>query len=167
MVRRGHLILAATQRRAGKIRPHVLHGNEPIRDCRRFAQVVALELNFIYCNRRSYALSSCHVGQGQHRALHQPFLLAESGGREVVRFLCIRQIIGLTLGESLLRWYRYINRVPRLGLFAKVDICAGDELTYNYAMKWFGDPQFAQRCHCLSENCTGFLGPPPRPQNGN
>lgn len=57
------------------------------------------------------------------------------------------------------KWYT--NRVPRLGLFAKEDIPAGDEITYNYSVKWFGDPDMAQRCYCEAPNCTGYLGPAP------
>ena len=53
------------------------------------------------------------------------------------------------------------HRMPRLGLFAKEDIPAGDEITYNYSVKWFGDPSMAQRCYCAAPNCTGYLGPAP------
>ena len=60
---------------------------------------------------------------------------------------------------SVQKWYT--NRVPRLGLFAKEDIPAGDEITYNYSVKWFGDPDMAQRCYCEAPNCTGYLGPAP------
>ena len=47
-------------------------------------------------------------------------------------------------------------------LRAQVPICAGEELSYNYSMKWFGDPDYAQRCYCMSINCTGYMGPPPK-----
>jgi len=74
----------------------------------------------------------------------------------------IARFINHSCSPNLIVEKWYINRVPRLGLFAKVPIVAGEELSYNYAMKWFGDPEFAQKCYCLSANCTGFLGPPPR-----
>ena len=56
---------------------------------------------------------------------------------------------------------RFINRAPRLGLFAIKDIAAGAEVTYNYSVKWSGDPDMAQRCYCEAPNCTGYLGPAP------
>ena len=58
------------------------------------------------------------------------------------------------------KWY--VHRTPRLGLWAKRFIAAGEELSYNYSVKWSGDPEFAQRCYCGSERCTGSLGAPPR-----
>ena len=58
------------------------------------------------------------------------------------------------------KWY--VNRLPRLGLWAKRPIAAGEELTYNYSVKWHGDPDVAQRCYCGADNCTGYLGLPPR-----
>ena len=57
------------------------------------------------------------------------------------------------------KWY--VNRTPRLGLWAKRDIVAGEELSYNYSVKWYGDDQKAQRCHCGDANCTGYLGRAP------
>ena len=64
------------------------------------------------------------------------------------------------------KWY--VNRVPRLGLFAKRDIKAHEELSYNYSVKWTGDTDHAQACHCGAYNCTGYLGRPPKKctQNG-
>ena len=58
------------------------------------------------------------------------------------------------------KWY--VNRVPRLGLWAKRDIAAGEELCYNYSVKWDGDAMHAQTCYCGSEQCTGYLGRPPK-----
>ena len=52
--------------------------------------------------------------------------------------------------------------IRNFGLCAQVPICAGEELSYNYSMKWFGDPDYAQRCYCMSINCTGYMGPPPK-----
>jgi len=57
------------------------------------------------------------------------------------------------------KWYS--NRIPRLCLFAKVQIAEGEELTYNYSVKWFGNPDYAQRCYCGASCCTGFLGRAP------
>jgi SET domain-containing protein len=58
------------------------------------------------------------------------------------------------------KWY--VNRTPRLGLWAKRPIVAGEELSYNYSVKWHGDPDVAQRCYCGAYNCTGYLGLPPK-----
>lgn len=58
------------------------------------------------------------------------------------------------------KWY--VNRTPRLGLWAKRPIMAGEELSYNYSVKWHGDPDVAQRCYCGAYNCTGYLGLPPK-----
>jgi histone-lysine N-methyltransferase SETD2 len=58
-------------------------------------------------------------------------------------------------------YHRYVKREPRLGLFASMQIAEGEELSYNYAMKWSGDANVAQRCYCESPNCTGYLGKPP------
>ena len=58
------------------------------------------------------------------------------------------------------KWY--VNRVPRLGLWAKRPITAGEELSYDYKVKWSGDPDHAQTCYCEAPNCTGFLGRRPK-----
>ena len=58
------------------------------------------------------------------------------------------------------KWY--VNRTPRLGLWAKRPIRAGEELSYNYSVKWTGNQDHAQECHCGSHNCTGFLGRAPK-----
>ena len=58
------------------------------------------------------------------------------------------------------KWW--VNRVPRLGLFAKRPIAEGEEVSYNYSVKWFGDARAAQRCFCGAASCTGYLGPAPR-----
>ena len=58
------------------------------------------------------------------------------------------------------KWY--VHRAPRLGLFAKADLSAGVELSYNYSVKFVGDVECAQRCYCGAPNCTGYLGRPPR-----
>ena len=58
------------------------------------------------------------------------------------------------------KWY--VNRWPRLGMWAKRDIVAGEELSYNYSVKWHGDADCAQKCYCGAANCTGYLGRPPK-----
>jgi hypothetical protein len=58
------------------------------------------------------------------------------------------------------KWY--VNRTPRLGLWAKRPILAGEEFSYNYSVKWHGDPDVAQLCYCGAYNCTGYLGLPPK-----
>ena len=58
------------------------------------------------------------------------------------------------------KWY--VNRAPRLGLWAKRPIRAGEELSYNYSVKWSGNRDHAQRCECGAHNCTGYLGRPPK-----
>ena len=58
------------------------------------------------------------------------------------------------------KWY--VNRIPRLGLWSKRRIAQGEEVHYNYSVKWHGDPEVAQRCHCGAHNCTGYLGAPPK-----
>jgi len=60
---------------------------------------------------------------------------------------------------SVQKWY--VKREPRLGLFASMQIAEGEELSYNYAMKWSGEKKMAQRCLCEAPNCTGYLGKPP------
>jgi SET domain-containing protein len=57
------------------------------------------------------------------------------------------------------KWY--VNRTPRLGLWAKRPIAAGEELSYNYSVKWHGNPDHRQKCYCGASNCTGFLGRAP------
>ena len=49
-----------------------------------------------------------------------------------------------------------------LRLFAKADLSAGVELSYNYSVKFVGDVECAQRCYCGAPNCTGYLGRLPR-----
>ena len=60
------------------------------------------------------------------------------------------------------KWY--VKSTPRLGFFAKRPIAPGEELSYNYSVKWSGDPEFAQPCCCGAKNCTGFLGRKPPAQ---
>ncbi|KAI5061501.1 hypothetical protein GOP47_0024006 [Adiantum capillus-veneris] len=44
----------------------------------------------------------------------------------------------------------------RVGIFAKKDIKAGTELTYNYNFEWYGGAKV--RCRCGATSCVGFLG---------
>jgi len=43
-----------------------------------------------------------------------------------------------------------------VGIFAKVDIHPGTEITFDYGMERFGGKQ--QKCLCNSSNCSGYLG---------
>lgn len=54
----------------------------------------------------------------------------------------------------LLQWT--VNGKLRVGFFALCDISVGDELTFDYQFQRFGES--AQKCHCGSENCRGYLG---------
>ncbi|PRT52728.1 Histone-lysine N-methyltransferase, H3 lysine-36 specific [Wickerhamiella sorbophila] len=44
----------------------------------------------------------------------------------------------------------------RMGLFAKRDIAAGEEITFDYNVDRYGAA--AQPCYCYEANCTGWLG---------
>lgn len=48
----------------------------------------------------------------------------------------------------------------RVGIFAKEDIPAGQELCYDYRFEWFEGSEPA-RCLCGSANCAGFIGKRP------
>jgi hypothetical protein len=73
----------------------------------------------------------------------------------------IARFINHSCSPNLVVQKWFINRLPRLGLFATKDIPAGAEVTYNYSVKWSGDPDMAQRCYCEAPNCTGYLGSAP------
>ena len=45
---------------------------------------------------------------------------------------------------------------PRIGIFARVDIPAGTELTFDYHLDSLGNDK--KKCLCGSKNCSGFLG---------
>lgn len=44
----------------------------------------------------------------------------------------------------------------RVGIFAKIDISVGTELSYDYNFEWYGG--VAVRCLCGAANCSVFLG---------
>ena len=44
----------------------------------------------------------------------------------------------------------------RVGVFAKKNIAAGTELTWDYNFQWCGGDKV--RCHCGAPSCAGFLG---------
>ncbi|KAK9472533.1 uncharacterized protein V1510DRAFT_365528 [Dipodascopsis tothii] len=44
----------------------------------------------------------------------------------------------------------------RMGIFAKVDIVAGEEITFDYNVDRYGAQ--AQPCYCGEDNCIGFIG---------
>jgi hypothetical protein len=45
---------------------------------------------------------------------------------------------------------------PRIGIFARVNIPAGTELTFDYQLDSLGNEK--KKCFCGSKNCSGFLG---------
>lgn len=48
-----------------------------------------------------------------------------------------------------------VNGIPRLALYTKRSIQAGEELTYHYHFAEFGLPQI---CFCQTEDCKQFIG---------
>nr|XP_006812995.1 PREDICTED: histone-lysine N-methyltransferase NSD2-like isoform X2 [Saccoglossus kowalevskii] len=48
----------------------------------------------------------------------------------------------------------------RVGLFAKRDITAGSELTFNYNLDCLGNEK--KKCECGAKNCSGYIGVRPR-----
>ncbi|XP_076824009.1 uncharacterized protein LOC143470047 isoform X2 [Clavelina lepadiformis] len=58
-----------------------------------------------------------------------------------------------------------VNGDTRVGLFARCDILAGQELTFNYNLDCLGNDKTP--CMCGSNNCSGFIGVRPKPQIGN
>ena len=52
------------------------------------------------------------------------------------------------------KWH--VGRHVRMGIFAKRDILAGEELTFNYNVDRYGND--AQPCYCGEPNCVGTLG---------
>ncbi|KAI4375491.1 hypothetical protein MLD38_013353 [Melastoma candidum] len=44
----------------------------------------------------------------------------------------------------------------RVGIFAKLDIPSGSELSYDYNFEWYGGAKV--RCLCGAPSCSGFLG---------
>lgn len=53
-----------------------------------------------------------------------------------------------------------VNEQTKVGLFALTDICAGTELTFNYNLDCRGNEKM--QCFCRFENCSGFIGVPPK-----
>ncbi|GFS70950.1 histone-lysine N-methyltransferase SETD2 [Nephila pilipes] len=49
-----------------------------------------------------------------------------------------------------------VNGELRIGFFAKRDLKAGEELTFDYQFQRYG--REAQKCYCESELCTGYIG---------
>lgn len=49
-----------------------------------------------------------------------------------------------------------VNGETRVGLFAKDDIAAESELTFNYNLECVGEEK--KICHCGADNCSGFIG---------
>ena len=49
-----------------------------------------------------------------------------------------------------------VNGAVKVGLFARKDISAGTELTFNYQLECKGDEKTP--CHCGAGICSGFLG---------
>ncbi|XP_056587365.1 histone-lysine N-methyltransferase, H3 lysine-36 specific isoform X2 [Triplophysa dalaica] len=53
-----------------------------------------------------------------------------------------------------------VNGDTRVGLFARTDIPAGTELTFNYNLECLGNGKTV--CKCGASNCSGFLGVRPK-----
>ncbi|XP_055926838.1 histone-lysine N-methyltransferase SETD2-like isoform X2 [Argiope bruennichi] len=49
-----------------------------------------------------------------------------------------------------------VNGELRIGFFAKRDLKAGEELTFDYQFQRYG--REAQKCYCESELCSGYIG---------
>ena len=63
-----------------------------------------------------------------------------------------------------------VHDEERVGIFAMRDICAGEELSFDYKFECF-DRGGAAQCLCGATNCRGYIGtktssapPPPPPQ---
>ncbi len=53
-----------------------------------------------------------------------------------------------------------VNGDTRVGLFAKRDIPAGTELTFNYQFEAHGEVK--KMCLCGAKNCSGWIGKKPK-----
>lgn len=53
-----------------------------------------------------------------------------------------------------------VNGELRIGLFAKYDVPAGTELTFDYNFERFGSKK--QKCYCGTATCRGYLGAKPK-----
>eukprot|EP00048_Salpingoeca_helianthica_P021099 m.10356 g.10356 ORF g.10356 m.10356 type:complete len:1156 (+) comp5591_c0_seq1:37-3504(+) len=49
----------------------------------------------------------------------------------------------------------------RVGIFAKQDIAAGTELSFDYQLDCLGSDTAPSKCHCGARNCSGFIGVKP------
>lgn len=56
-----------------------------------------------------------------------------------------------------------VDETPRIGLFAKKDIAAGEEITYDYNFENAEDPE---KCYCGSKHCRGYITRNPEPDGG-
>merc|ERR1711874_538812 len=52
-----------------------------------------------------------------------------------------------------------VNGELRVGFFTRRAVAHGEELTFDYKYERYG--QHAQKCHCRSYNCRGWLGGEP------
>jgi hypothetical protein len=53
-----------------------------------------------------------------------------------------------------------VNGLGCIGIFAKVDIEPGTEITFDYQYERYGGK--SQKCYCGAPNCSGFLGSKPK-----
>ncbi|XP_032240529.1 histone-lysine N-methyltransferase NSD2 isoform X2 [Nematostella vectensis] len=56
-----------------------------------------------------------------------------------------------------------VNGEVRVGLFTSRDVESQEELTFDYCLDCHGNEK--KKCHCGSQNCSGFLGVRPKTQN--
>ncbi len=71
--------------------------------------------------------------------------------------------------DTCTRWLwwcvdRTVGGQTRVGIYAKRDIPANTELTYDYNFQAFWAPGKEQKCLCGADNCSGTLGKRPKKQ---